>query len=279
MRRLSVVMLAVAAALMTPFGPSRAAAAHTWAPASSAHVHPGVQLITKGAQCTANFIFTDAVHVYVGQAAHCSGTGDQTQTDGCTTPSLPLGTPVTIPGASRPGVIAYSSWVTMQRLHDTNSYECTFNDLELVQLDPADAGSVNPSIPIWGGPAGIDTSGTAAGDRVYGYGHSRLAMGLSPLSPKQGVSLGDDGGGWSHTVLTLSPGIPGDSGSAYLDGQGRALGVLSTLDLAPLPATNGVGDLAHELEYLHTHSAFTGVELALGTEPFAAAGPLAGLRG
>jgi hypothetical protein len=76
--------------------------------------------------------------------------------------------------------------------------------------------------------------------------------------------------------MTLSPGIPGDSGSAYLDAQGRALGVLSTLQLAPLPASNGVGDLAHELDYLHAHSAFTGLQLALGTERFAAS-PVAGL--
>ncbi|MEA2672150.1 MAG: hypothetical protein QOG45_2370 [Chloroflexota bacterium] len=275
MRRLSLVVLSVAAAVMLG-GPSSVSATQTWAPASSATIHPGVQLLTKGAQCTANFIFTDATRVFVGQAAHCSGTGGNTQSDGCTSPSLPLGTPVTIPGASHPGTIVYSSWLTMQALKETDPSVCQYNDLALVQLDPADVRSVNPSIPIWGGPVGLDTTGTTAGEQVYAYGHSKLAMGVSLLSPKQGVSLGDSGDGWSHAVMTLSPGIPGDSGSAYLDAQGRALGVLSTLELAPLPASNGVGDLAHELTYLHTHSGFTGVQLALGTEPFAAS-PLAGL--
>ena len=65
----------------------------------------------------------------------------------------------------------------------------------------------------------------------------------------------------------MSPGIPGDSGSAFLDSTGKALGVLSTLQLAPIPASNGVGDLPHELAYLHTHTAIT-AQLALGTEPF-----------
>ena len=88
------------------------------------------------------------------------------------------------------------------------------------------------------------------------------------LASKQGFSLGDDGGGWSHAVLTAAPGIPGDSGGAYLDSQGRALGILSTLDLVPVPGSNGVGDLRHELDYLHAQAAFGSLELALGTEPF-----------
>ncbi|MDB5064554.1 MAG: serine protease [Chloroflexi bacterium] len=275
MRRLSLVVLSVAAAVMLG-GPSSVSATQTWAPASSATIHPGVQLLTKGAQCTANFIFTDATHVFLGQAAHCSGTGGNTQSDGCTAPSLPLGTAVTIPGASHPGTIVYSSWLTMQSLKETDPSVCQYNDLALIELDPADVRSVNPSIPIWGGPTGLVTTGTTAGEQVYAYGHSKLGMGVSLLSPKQGVSLGDSGNGWSHAVMTLSPGIPGDSGSAYLDAQGRALGVLSTLELAPLPASNGVGDLAHELTYLHTHSGFTGVQLAMGTEPFAAS-PLGAL--
>src|SRR5699024_12750843 len=50
---------------------------------------------TDGGQCTANFVFTDdAGTVYVGYAAHCAGTGEATETDGCTTESLPPGTPV-----------------------------------------------------------------------------------------------------------------------------------------------------------------------------------------
>lgn len=52
-----------------------AAAAPAWAPAASAAIHPGVQTFTNGAQCTANFVFYDGTAVYIGQAAHCSGTG------------------------------------------------------------------------------------------------------------------------------------------------------------------------------------------------------------
>ncbi|MCW3017324.1 MAG: serine protease, partial [Solirubrobacterales bacterium] len=66
-------------------------------------------------------------------------------------------------------------------------------------------------------------------------------------------------------------GIPGDSGSAFHDRSGRALGVLSTLALAPLPSSNGVGDLAHELAYLNRTTAL-GEALSLGTVAFR--GPL-----
>jgi hypothetical protein len=244
-----------------------ASALPAWAPAATAAIHPGVQTFTNGAQCTANFVFVDASNVYIGQAAHCSGTGGSTETDGCSSGSLPLGTEVEVSGASKPGVMVYNSWLTMQQTHETDPDACQFNDFALVRLDPADIGKVNPSIPFWGGPTALATSGTTTGDSVYSYGNSGLRLGLSQLSPKQGVSLGDDGNGWSHNVYTLTPGIPGDSGSAFVDSAGGALGVLSTVQLAPLAGSNGVGDLARELTYLNGHTSFA-VQLALGTEPF-----------
>ena len=87
------------------------------------------------------------------------------------------------------------------------------------------------------------------------------------LSPKRGISLGDAGNGWSHTVYTATPGIPGDSGSAFLNADGQAIGVLSTVAIAPLAGSNGVGDIGHELVYLNSHTSL-GVTLATGTEPF-----------
>jgi hypothetical protein len=248
-----------------------AAAEPAWAPAATAPIHPGVQTFTDGAQCTANFVFSDASNtVYIGQAAHCSGTGGATETNGCDSGSLPVGTPVEVDGASQPGVMVYNSWLAMQAAGETNSDVCAYNDFALIRLDPADFAKVNPSIPFWGGPNGIDTNGTAPGENVYSYGNSGLRGGVSQLSPKQGVSLGDNGNGWSHDVYTATPGIPGDSGSAFLNSAGAALGVLSTVQLAPLAGSNGVGDVNLELNYMRSHSSFGGVQLALGTEPFSA---------
>jgi hypothetical protein len=269
-RRTSMLALLVALAVCA-VGASSAAAAPAWAPAATATIHPGVQVFTAGAQCTANFVFADATNVYLGQAAHCSGTGAATDTNGCTAQSLPLGTPVEITGADHPGTLVYNSWLQMQTLGETDADTCAFNDLALVAIDPADVGKVNPSIPFWGGPTGVDSAGTVAGDKVLSYGNSELRAGITALSPKEGASLGDDGNGWSHTVYTATPGIPGDSGSAFLDRSGQALGVLSTVAIAPLAGSNGVGDLSRELAYLGAHSGLS-VTLQNGTEPFR--GPL-----
>jgi len=269
-KKLSVVACVAALVLVATllFGGAASNAAPTWAPAATATIHPGVQTDTGGAQCTANFIYADGTAVYIGQAAHCSGTGGSTETDGCTSPSLPLGTEVTVDGASRPGTLVYNSWLTMQQLRETDADTCAYNDLALIRLDPADVAKVNPSIPHWGGPVGLNTTGTVNGDKVFSYGNSSLRQGITLLSPKTGISLGDAGAGWSHSVYTVSPGIPGDSGSAFLDPSGKAVGVLSTLALAPVAGSNGVGDLAHELSYLQTHTSFTSVQLVAGTEPF-----------
>ena len=44
---------------------------------------------------------------------------------------------------------------------------------------------------------------------MLSYGNSSLRLGVTQLSPKEGLSLGQDGGGWTHTVYTVSPGHPG----------------------------------------------------------------------
>jgi hypothetical protein len=249
-------------------------AAPAWAPAATASIHPGVQLITAGSQCTANFVYYDAGNVYIGQAAHCSGTGTATQTDGCTSPSLPLGTKVDVGGATKQGTMVYNSWLTMQQTtHETDPNTCAYNDLALVQLDPADVGNVNPSVPRWGGPTGL-TAGTGTLEQVYSYGNSELRLGLSPLSPKTGLSLGTDSGNWNTTVYTVTPGIPGDSGSGFMNSTGQAFGILSTVQIAPLPLGNGVGGLANELAYMHAHSPYSGVQLANGTVPFSGGLPI-----
>ncbi len=250
----------------------------SWAPAATAEIHPGVQMYTDGAQCTANFVFTDGTGAtYVGYAAHCAGLGEATDTNGCEAGSLPLGTRVEFREqgslVSRGttvghGTLAYSSWLTMQQRGETDENACAYNDFALVKVDPADVAEVNPSVPFWGGPVGINTTGTTTGDTVHSYGNSSLRAGVEELSPKQGTSVMTEGDGWSHAVYTVSPGVPGDSGSAFLDGQGNALGTLSTLAIAPLAASNGVSDLNHELSYAQANGGLSGLRLVPGTEPF-----------
>lgn len=55
--------------------------------------------------------------------------------------------------------------------------------------------------------------------------------------------------------------------SAFLTASGEALGTLSTVAIAPLPASNGVGDIGSELAYARGNG-HPNLQLVNGTEPF-----------
>jgi hypothetical protein len=264
-RKVLTTLVAGAVVAIVAVAPSAASA---WAPASTATIHPGVMTFTDGAQCTSNFVFQSGSTVYLGQAAHCSGTGGATETNGCDSGTLPTGTPVDVDGAAHPGTMVYNSWATMQARGESDQETCDFNDLALIQLDSRDVPNVNPSVPSLGGPTGVGAWGPN-GSTVYTYGNSSLRGGVTALSPKQGTVVGSSATGWSHDVYTATPGIPGDSGSGFMNANGGAIGVLSTVQIAPLAGSNGVGNIAKEIAYMQANaSGFSGVNLVPGTEPF-----------
>ena len=262
-RRIAVLGVAVVALALVG-GPAHAA------PAAGATITPGVLLISPvddrlTSSCTAAFVFSGDDATYLGYAAHCAGASESMGLSGCTEPTLPLGTPVTIvgtDGARATGRLAYTSWRTMQERGESDPRRCLHNDFALVELDPADVARVDPTVPVVGGPTGLDTDGTVPGEPVVSYQPR-----TEPTSVKQGRSLGTSGGGLAHRVQTRPPGHPGDSGSGYLDGAGRAFGVLSTL-FVDGSATNGVTDLAHALAYANAHGGIGRIALVPGREPF-----------
>lgn len=249
--------------------PASGQAAPSFPPASQAAIRPGAVMTTAGAQCTANFLYLGGNgDVLLGYSAHCAaGQSAPTDTNGCTTPSLPLGTPVTVRGATRPGTLVYSSWIAMQRRGERDRNACLHNDFALVRLDPADVRRANPTVPLFGGPVDLDRDGTRAGEVVVSYGSSSLRLGVTALSPKRGYSLGSSAGRWTSTVYTATPGIPGDSGSGVLDGAGRAVGTLSTVTLAPTAGSNGISDLQRQMAYARVHGV-PGLVLLPGTVGF-----------
>src|SRR5437588_6256411 len=200
-RRIAVLCAASLALALTALAPSAASAA--------GEIHPGVQTVTDGAQCTANFVFQDANGTYIGQAAHCSGTGGATDTNGCTSSSLPIGTAVSVGGATRPGTPVYNSWLTMQSRGETNPDVCAYDDLALVKLDPADVSRVDPSVPGFGGPTGVAEAPTPAGSTVYTYGNSSLRGGVTKLSHKPGAIVQPQGTGRKRGGIHVPLGYPG----------------------------------------------------------------------
>ncbi|MFL6025187.1 MAG: trypsin-like peptidase domain-containing protein [Marmoricola sp.] len=258
-------------------GPTADATA-SWASESSATIKPGVQMVTAGAQCTANFVFKDGLgRVYVGYAAHCAGTGSSSDTNGCTTKSLPLGTKVEfvtggnlLSGGTTVGTgkLAYSSWRTMQRRGTKDPGRCAYNDLALVRVDPASVRKVNPTVPVWGGPSAISTTTLTAGAAIYTVGNSGLRTGTA--AAKTGTVTSVAGGGLAYNISTSNPGIPGDSGSGFMDAKGHPVGVLSTLSigLSLTPVSNTMGNIVRELSYAKLYGGISGLYLAKGTRAF-----------
>lgn len=278
-----LAVLGFVAASLTATG--SADAVPKWAPISTATIRPGIQMYTAGAQCTANFVFYDAAgNVYVGYAAHCAGKGSSSDINGCTTPSHPLGTAVSFRKGGNlftagtqvgRGTLAYSSWLSMQRLRTTNAARCTYNDFALVKVSAADRGKVNPTMPVWGGPNTFGGTPLAAGDRLYTVGNSSLRFGSGFGSGKTG-SVIRRVGTLAYQIKSGSPGVPGDSGSGFLDRYGRAMGVLSTIEvglgIGVTPVSNVMGDLYEEITWARKYSGIKGLMLAGGTQRFSAGG-------
>lgn len=270
------VMTAAVLAVGAPAGSPVAAftsggAAADAVPGTGGGIGPGAELITEldggYASCTANFVYTGGSRVYLGSAAHCHSLGESI--DGCANRSLPLGTPVVIrglDGQQYTAHLAYSSWETMQRLGETDESLCMLNDLALLEIDPADVDRIDPSVPQFGGPTGLTTGFVPAGERVFSYQNDEEEPPYPVMRAKQGVNLGGaDGSGRGYVVQTTTPGLPGDSGSGYLDGSGRAMGVLSTeIVLSGGEIVNGVTALAPALDYAATTGGIGPVDVVEG---------------
>ncbi|MFP5020018.1 trypsin-like peptidase domain-containing protein [Pseudonocardia phyllosphaerae] len=262
----TAVGLAVAAALTAPV----VASAAPGAPAGPGAIGPGSQISTPqqgGAElCTANFVFSGNGKTYLGAAAHCmAGENSSQGVDGCKEPVMPEGVRVDIAGRdgkTYTGTVAYNSWKVMQDKGEKARDLCTFNDLSLIELSPEAEKAVDPTVPNFGGPTALDTDGTKDGEKVYSYQPNQTA----PTPNKQGVSLGQPDGPRTHVVQTTPPGIPGDSGSGFLDADGKAFGVLSSL-MAPT-SSNGVTDLSKALDYAAANGKIGKVSLVPGNKPF-----------
>lgn len=278
MKRLALLLLALLGVSATP-----AVGATTtpppWAPAAQATIHPGVQTYTEGLQCTSNFVFYDSRSVYLGQAAHWSSVPELfDDADGCTGQEYPLGTPVRVQGASRPATLVYSAYLTMKKRGESRPAVCQGNDFALVRLHPADVPKVNPSVPFWGGP--VSSAGRSdTGERAYTCGNSELRGGVAALMPRAGVNTsavhtgiedvtqwGPGKTEWRHYITTATPTLFGDSGSAFLDANGHALGVLSGFSL---DGSTIVVDLPQALGYMKANTRLDAITLASGTTRFA----------
>ena len=247
------------------------AAFRGWA-GPAATITPGVELRTPVVGGTSSPLRPGSSSatrdaVFLTYAARCTSSSDASGgIDGCTEPALPLGTPVTVfrtDGSPTLGSLAYSSWLAMQEIGETDPDLCLHNDLALVALDPwrRRLRSTRRSRSSAGRRGSTD--GTQVGELVFGFA-SRTRRPRPPA--RQGITLG--GSLRNHDVVMVPPPVEGDSGSGYLDAGGRAVGLLSSgvvLPVAGRPAdVNGVSDLAAALAYASEHGELGRVELVAG---------------
>lgn len=240
---------------------SQPEAAPSWPPVGEASVRPGVQLVSDGRQCTSNFLFRtpDNRTLMLGVAAHCLAEGPSNDLNGCNPENepVPLGSEVRISGATAPGTVVYSAWHTMQTVEESSDAACRGNDFALVAISPTDRANVHPAVRHFGGPTG-QAGSPSVGDKVIWYGNTGLHGGVEQANDHEGYVV--DSGGWSANVYTVSPGVPGDSGSGIMTGDGQGLGILSYVEISPRAGSNGITLLQPALAYAEEHAGLT-VEL------------------
>ena len=118
-----------------------------------------------------------------------------------------------------------------------------------------------------GRPDRAEHAGHRSFEDIYSYGTPRCASACSRHRRRRATAWAatPSAGPTRCTPSRRAP--PVGSGSGFLDADGNAFGVLSTLSAAPFPASNNASDLASCLQYMRTHGG-PAAALEPGTEPF-----------
>ncbi len=242
--------------------PSRAAG-DGWPRLEDAIIRPGVKMIHEGG-CTANFLFhgPQNASLFLGTAAHCLDGWD-------------VGTLVSVAGFENAARVAYCSWGTMVTGGATGCppaeeslADSLDNDFAVVELRPDLRHLAHPALLHWGGPTGI-AEGAPPGTPVKMFGNSSLRDGFQaslpgPVDPMEGRIVQAGSNEW-ETFIQVAGGVPGDSGSPIITGDGRALGVLRSLEECNgRAAWQTLTDLGAAVGFARTHG---GLDVELATWP------------
>ena len=260
---LATAVISVVAAVVTVLGATGPAEA-----ASSSRIGPGTQMVTAGRACTANFVFRDVRgRTFVGYAASCATRTTAVGGNACTARSLPLGTRVRFAERGRTvgyGELRYSSLRAMRRAGVSDPATCAANDFALVQVRGAARQRIDSSMPYWGGPTRLGALPTA-GTMVFGL--VRTSAGARSL-PRAGEVTA--AGSRTATVSTPVASTRAMRGSGFLDGSGRAVGILTASTTA---GDNTVVSLAGAVAFARHHGV-AGLRVVRGQDSFTGAAVL-----
>ena len=224
-------------------------------------------------ECTSNFILPVARRARTsGRRRTCSGTGGSSSTDGCTTGSKPLGTPVTVRGATA------SRDACLQLVADDARPRRKGRERLPVQRLRARAArsrrrAERRSVTCRAS-AGPPASARSAGWSRSSPSAARSCAATSRCSARSRAS-------WSARWATAGARRCSRSrpASRAISVQRPRLNVMRpgssgagtarwTSCARWRRATNGVGDLGRELSYMRASTELTGVQLVPGTRPF-----------
>jgi hypothetical protein len=176
-------------------------------------VRPGGEVQTEQGLCTLNFLFvTPEGERFIGTAGHCIvGEGPVADNAGEKTWAKGAGPAAKDSGNTRIGEFAYAV------LQDPK-------DFALIRLDPGVDAS--PEMCNYGGPTGINND-ISDGPKVLQYFGNGVGIG-STVPARSAVAMGFPN---ADHVYAAGLALPGDSGSAVITDDGRAVGVLVTTGL------------------------------------------------
>jgi hypothetical protein len=178
-------------------------------------VRPGAVVQTKIGLCTLNFLFTapDGER-FIGTAGHCILGGESElagDNGGEKTWPKGAGPEAKDSAGHRIGEFAYAV------LQDPK-------DFSLIRLDPGIQAS--PEMCDFGGPTGINND-VSDGPRVLEYWGNGIGIGTA-VPARSAIALGFPN---ADHVYAAGLALPGDSGSAVITEDGRAVGVLVTVGI------------------------------------------------
>lgn len=229
-----------------------------WAPLESAKIRPGMMIHTAQRDCPSNFLFArpDNTSVFLGTSAYCVR-------------EMRVGGIASIAGVEESIlVLVYSSYQTMAEINDQNPTTNEYNDFAVFKVDESVRKWVNPTLLRYGGPVALAPH-LATGERVRTY--APLADGLPDDAHQREGVVGGEIGEWAYLAYGV-PALPGAMGSGAVTSDGKAVGIVVNLGVAPNPGSNAIARLDKAMAYAKEHAK---LDMALVTSDPIPAGLLA----
>jgi hypothetical protein len=153
--------------------------------------------------------------------------------------------------------------------HETDADALNCNDFAVFYVDGSDRKWVSPAMLHFGGPTGpADFAAMGAGQRVRSFADLNDSL-PEALHSREGV-VGASASPWAYLVYGL-PSLPGQMGAGVTTPEGKAVGVVVSLGVAPNPGANGVARLDTLMAYAQKHAK---LDMVVASAPLADNGVL-----